>query len=123
MTVVIAMVLLAFAAFTVIAATMGRHQEDLGTARFTPRQLLRWRLAGYTLLALSFWPSLSRWGLSIAIAAWICLIGFTGIAFGLSQTYFPKITALLKQVIVCIGTPLGSFASAPLAGEVDRSSK
>jgi len=119
-TVLIAMVLLAFAAFTVIAATMGRHQEELGTASFTPRQLLRWRLAGYLLLALSFYPSLSRWGLSIAIAAWFAIIGFTGIAFGLSQTYFPKVTALLKQGIVFIGTMLGSFAPVPLAGEVDK---
>jgi len=119
-TVVIAIYLLAFVAFTVIAATMGRHQEDLGTASFTPRQLLRWRLAGYGILALSFYPSLSRWGLSIAIAAWFAIIGFTGITFGLTQTYFPKVTAVMKQVIVFIGTVLGSFAPAPFTGELDK---
>jgi len=118
-TVVLAIYVLAFAAFTVIAATMGRHQEDLGTASFSPRQLLRWRLAGYLLLAVSFYPSQARWNLSVAIAAWFALIGFTGITFGLTQTYFPKVTAVLKRIIVCVGTLLGSFAPAD-HGEVGR---
>ena len=50
---ILAAFFLAFAGFAVIAASMGRHQDQLGTEGLAPARLKAWRLAGYALLALS----------------------------------------------------------------------
>ncbi|WP_027013989.1 DUF3325 domain-containing protein [Comamonas composti] len=82
--------LLAFAGFTLIAATMERHGESLHMPSLGERQLLAWRLGGYVLLAISLLPCLMRWGPSVALAAWLGLLSFAAGALALMFTYFSR---------------------------------
>src|SRR2546427_8316576 len=66
--------------FAVIAASMDRHQDQLGTEGLAPARLKAWRLAGYALLALSLAPCLLRWNASVALAAWLGLLTFAALA-------------------------------------------
>ncbi len=86
----LASILLAFAAFTVIAASMDRHQDQLGTDRLQPARLMAWRWCGFALLAVSLAPCLLRWGPSVAVAAWLGLLTFAAMALALLLTYAPQ---------------------------------
>ncbi len=88
---------LAFAGFAVIAASMDRHQDQLGTEGLAPARLKAWRLAGYALLALSLAPCLLRWNASVALAAWL----------GLLLTYAPKFAR--RVAIVAAAAGLGTW--------------
>ena len=79
--------LLAFAAFTVIAATMERHRDQLLGDALGSRQLWLWRMGGYALLCLSLLPCLMRWSPSVALATWTGLLAFSAAALGLMLTY------------------------------------
>lgn len=85
-----AAIFLAFAAFTVIAASMDRHQDQLGTEQLLPARLQAWRWAGFALLAVSLAPCLLRWGPSVAVAAWLGLLTFAALALALLLTYAPQ---------------------------------
>ena len=86
----LAAALLAFAAFTVIAACMERHQDQLGTQQLLPARLLAWRWAGFALLVVSLAPCLGRWGPSVAVTAWLGLLTLAAMALGLLLTYAPQ---------------------------------
>ena len=79
--------LLAFAAFAAIAASMERHADDLLPK---PGRPMAWRVGGYTLLAASLLPCLARWNTSVALAAWLGLLTFAALALGLLFTYAPQ---------------------------------
>ena len=86
----LAAILLAFAAFTVIAASMDRHTGQLGTEQLQPARQQACRWAGFALLAVSLAPCLLRWGPSVAVAAWLGLLTFAAMALGLLLTYAPQ---------------------------------
>jgi len=106
---------LMFVAFVALAATMAKHQDQLGGKQFTARQVHCWQLAGWGLLALSLWPCLLRWNTSIALAAWFGLLTLAALALGLMFTYTPKIIQYLKTAITAISA-LGAKPAAQLPG-------
>lgn len=85
-----ATLLLAFAAFTAIAASMDRHTDQLGTDTLGARQSMGWRLSGYALLAVSLLPCLVRSSPSLALATWLGALTFSAGALGLLLTYAPQ---------------------------------
>jgi len=100
---VIAVWLLAFAGFTLLAADM-KHKKELGSAAFSTRQLLCCRVLGIALLLLSTLPCLFRWSfLATALSAWISLIGFAAITLGLLFTYAPRAVSYLKFGVGVVG--------------------
>jgi len=114
MTVILSLVLICVA-FVALAATMAKHQDQLGSKTFTARQLQGWQMAGWALLALSVWPCLLRWNASIALAAWFGLLTLAALALGLMFTYTPKLIECLKTLITAI-SPLANKPSAQISG-------
>jgi len=106
---------LMFIAFVALAATMAKHQNQLGGKLFSARQLQIWQGAGWSLLALSLWPCLLRWNTSIALAAWLGLLTLAALILGLMFTYTPKLIGSLKTVITALSA-LGSKSSAHVSG-------
>lgn len=104
---ILAAFFLAFAGFAVVAASMDRHQDQLGTEGLTPARLKAWRLAGYALLALSLAPCLLRWNASVAVAAWLGLLTFAALALGLLLTYAPQFAR--RVAIVAAAAGLGTW--------------
>jgi hypothetical protein len=98
--------LLAFSAFTTIAATMERHQGPLGTDTLGQRHLLLWRLGGYALLAISLLPCLGQWNTSVALATWVGLLAFSAGALGLMFTYFERHLRGLAWLAALLGMAL-----------------
>jgi len=93
---------LMFVGFVAVAASMERHQQELGTEKLSPRQRQIWRLGGWLLLALSIWPCLLRWqSVSVSLAAWAGLMTLAGLTLGLLFTYSPKITNRFRTLISC----------------------
>jgi len=88
--------LLMFIAFVVIAASMSRHRQPLGSGQLPHAQLYRWRMAGYVLLAASIWPCLLRWNPSIAVALWFGLLTLAAVMLGLLLTYAPGLARCLN---------------------------
>jgi len=85
----LATLLLAFTAFTVIAAAMDRHIDDL---QFTSAERAKvWRAGGWGLLAVSLLPCWLHWNPSVALAAWTGLLTFAALALGLLLTYTPPL--------------------------------
>lgn len=105
--IILAAFFLAFAGFSVIAASMDRHQDQLGTEGLAPARLNAWRLAGYALLALSLAPCLLRWNASVAVAAWLGLLTFAALALGLLLTYAPQLAR--RVAIVAAAAGLGTW--------------
>jgi hypothetical protein len=99
----LATLFLAFAAFTLIAASMDRHQDQLGTEHLQPARLQAWRLGGYALLALSLAPCLVRWNASVAVAAWLGLLTFAAMALALLLTYAPQFARRVAAVAAAAG--------------------
>jgi len=91
---VLAFVLM-FAGFVAVAASMARHRQQLGSEKLSSAQLLRWRVAGYLLLAVSLVPCLLSWAPSIALALWCGLLTPAAMALGLLLTYAPGWTRRL----------------------------
>ncbi len=81
---------LAFAGFTLIAATMDRHQDDLAPRGLAPRPALAIRLAGFALLGLAMLPGLRLYGTSIGLAWWCGVLTFAALALALLLTYRPR---------------------------------
>jgi len=97
---VVLALLLMFAGFVAVAASMERHQQDLGSDTLSDAQLRGWRLGGWLLLALSLWPCFTRWqSVSVSLSAWAGLLTLAGIALGLLFTYSPKGVQGLKKVV------------------------
>jgi len=111
----IASFMLMFIGFVALATTMAKHQDQLGSKKFTARQVQCWQFAGWGLLALSLWPCLLRWNTSIALAAWLGLLTFAALALGLMFTYTPKIIQCLKTAITAISA-WGTKPAAQLPG-------
>jgi small-conductance mechanosensitive channel len=99
----LAAIFLAFAAFTAIAASMERHQDQLGTERWLPARLQGLRLGGYALLAVSLLPCLARWNASVGVAAWLGLLSFSAMGLGLLLTYAPQWGRRLAPVAAAAG--------------------
>jgi len=91
---------LMFIAFAVIAASMSRHRQQLGTEQTSPAQLYRWRAAGYVLLAASIWPCLLRWNPSVALALWFGLLTLAALTLGLLLSYAPGLARGLNLMRV-----------------------
>jgi len=103
MLVVIAVWLLSLAGFTLLAADM-KHKKELGSAAFTPRQLLACRVLGMLLLLLSFFACFMRWTHgATAFAVWLGLIGFSALSLGLALTYAPRLIACLARWVSWAG--------------------
>lgn len=100
---ILATLCLAFAGFAVIAASMDRHQDQLGTEGLAPARLKAWRLAGHALLALSLAPCLLRWNASVAVAAWLGLLTFAALALGLLLTYAPQLARRVAAAAAAAG--------------------
>lgn len=98
-----ATLLLAFAAFTLIAASMDRHQDQLGTEQLQPARLRAWQLGGYALLAVSLAPCFVRWNASVAVAAWLGLLTFAAMALALLLTYAPHFARRAAGVAAAAG--------------------
>jgi hypothetical protein len=72
-----------------LALAMSRHHSDVfGTAPTRRRKVLR--LAGWGLLALSLWPCLVAWGLSIGLVTWAGMLTPGTLAVVLALTYWPQ---------------------------------
>lgn len=98
--------LLAFSAFTVIASSMERHRDPLGTGQLGHRPLMLWRMGGYALLAVSLLPCLAQWNTSVALAAWIGLLAFSAGALGLMLTYCERHLRGLAWLTALLGMAL-----------------
>lgn len=103
MNVVSASLALALAAFAAIAMSMARHQPQIAGRALAPRAGMRWRAAGFALLALSLAPCLGRWNPSVAIAAWLGVLTFAAMALGLLFTYAPNVVRRLAPAAAALG--------------------
>lgn len=101
-----ACLLLAFAGFGAIAATMDRHCEDMlrREPRARTRRLLRG--AGYTVLGLALCPAIGKWGASLGMVLWLGALTLAALPLALLLAYRP---ALARQA-ACAALPLGLLA-------------
>lgn len=102
-----AALLLAFAAFAAIAASMDRHGDQFGmkAQALSPGRILWWRAGGFVLLGVSLLKCLQHWNTSIAIAAWLGLLTFAAMALGLVLTYAPH----KARQLACCTAALGAL--------------
>lgn len=113
--------LLAFAAFCAMAASMERHQGQLHTEELPAGRVTAWRLGGSLLLAGSLLPCLARWNTSVAISAWLGLLSLAAAALALLLTYAPQwirrlaLAALTLALAAWLGWPQQPVQPAPPA--------
>ncbi|MFC4279164.1 DUF3325 domain-containing protein [Achromobacter aloeverae] len=98
-----ACILLAFAGFGAIAASMDRHCEDLLRREPPARARRAWRGLGYAVLALALWPAIDAWGPSVGTVLWFGGLTMAALPLGLLLTYRP----LLARRAACAALPLG----------------
>lgn len=91
----------AFAGFLCIAASMGRHRDQMAGRRTGSQPSLAARLAGSALLAVSLALSIAAGGLGIGLTLWTGLLTIAGVGLALILTYWPRtlspVLALLPQ--------------------------
>ncbi|OZI32221.1 hypothetical protein CAL29_30870 [Bordetella genomosp. 10] len=81
--------LLAFAGFGAIAASMDRHYEDLLGHEPAARTRRILRGVGYAVLALALWPAIAGWGPSVGPVLWFGALTLAALPLGLLLTYRP----------------------------------
>ncbi|WP_198952813.1 MULTISPECIES: DUF3325 domain-containing protein [unclassified Achromobacter] len=101
-----ACLLLAFAGFGAIAASMDRHYEDLLRREPPVRTRRLLRSVGYAVLALALWPAIHAWGASVGPVLWLGALTMAALPLALLLTYRP---AWARQA-VCAALPLGLLA-------------
>ena len=85
---------LCFAGMAALSLAMDRHYAQL-TGRDEPsrRHRIGLRIAGWLLLALSLWPCISGWGLSVGLVAWCGWLTAGGLLVAWTLPYIPRWTA------------------------------
>lgn len=101
-----ASLLLAFAAFTLIASTMERHRTELGTSALSTKHLVLVRTLGWVLLGLSLLPCALHWSVSLALATWVGGLAFAAGALGLMLTYFSAPLVRVAPIAAVLGAAL-----------------
>lgn len=79
--------LLCGAGFAALSLSMTKYARDVFGRATTQRERMAFRVAGWTLLALSLWPCIANWGVSIGLVAWFGLATVAVLLVAMALTY------------------------------------
>ena len=108
-------VALAHAGMTGLALAMERHHRQLRPAAPRPGRLAVavWRVAGWTVLALSLWLGLAAWSAATGAAVWCGVLSAVTLVLILSLPYAPALAWRLGWITGAFGllSMLGTLAA------------
>lgn len=95
---VLTIVLLSFAGFGALALSQHRHHREVFGLTLRGTDAVALRVAGGTLLGLSFVLAASKWGITMGLTAWLGVATPAVLAITMAITYRPNWLGTLQRV-------------------------